>query len=107
MSSLRTKPFAARAWDALASLKVSITCLALLMVLVVLCTLAQVRMGSLAAVDAYVRSFLVFWDVPGTALSVPVFPGGALVGLVLTVNYVVLGAEHCVLRSVDGSWLVF
>jgi len=107
MSSLRTKPFAARAWDALASLKVSITCLALLMVLVVLCTLAQVRMGSLAAVDAYVRSFLVFWDVPGTALSVPVFPGGALVGLVLTVNLVAAQLKRLELSARKaGLWVV-
>src|SRR4051812_16141176 len=95
------------AWQALASLKLSIACLALLMVLVVACTIAQARLGSLAAVDAYIRSFLVFWDVPGTALSIPVFPGGALVGLVLTVNLVAAQLKRLELSvRKAGLWVV-
>src|SRR2546430_3339151 len=78
-----------RLWDALTSLKLAITCLLLLMVLVVACTLAQVRLGSFGAVNNYIRSFLVYWNVPGTGWSIPVFPGGGLVGLVLTANLVV------------------
>jgi hypothetical protein len=73
-------------WDVLTSLKLTIVCLALLMALVVACTLAQVQLGVLGAVNLYMRSFLVWWQVPGTGWSLAVFPGGALVGLVLMVN---------------------
>ena len=34
------------------------------------------------------RSWLVWWDVPNSQWLLPVFPGGALVGLVLTVNLI-------------------
>ncbi len=73
-------------WDALTSLKFTILCLTLLMALVVLCTLAQVELGTLGAVNKYMRSFLVWWGPEGAAFKLPVFPGGALVGLGLIVN---------------------
>ena len=50
------------------SLKLTIVCLALLMLLVVACTLAQVQLGTIGAVDLYMRSFLVWWQVPGDRL---------------------------------------
>jgi hypothetical protein len=34
------------------------------------------------------RSFLVWWEPQGMNVSIPIFPGGALVGLVLTANLV-------------------
>ena len=77
------KPISSRLWDALTSLKLAIACLALLMVLVVACTLAQVQLGTWGAVNAYIRSFFIYWNVAGTGWSIPVFPGGGLVGLVL------------------------
>ncbi len=86
-------------WDAVTSLKLTIVCLSVLMVLVVACTLAQVTLGTWAAVDLYMRSWLVWWDVSGTVLSVPIFPGGALTGLVLIVNLV--AAQ---LRRLELSW---
>jgi hypothetical protein len=73
-------------WDLLTSLKLTIVCLALLMLLVVACTLAQVQLGTVAAVNLYMRSFLVWWQVPGTSWSLAIFPGGASVGLVLMIN---------------------
>jgi hypothetical protein len=73
-------------WDLLTSLKLTIVCLTLLMLLVVACTLAQVQLGTVAAVNLYMRSFLVWWQVPGTSWSLAIFPGGASVGLVLMVN---------------------
>jgi hypothetical protein len=88
-----------RIWDALTSLKLTLVCLALLMVLVVACTLAQVEKGTLEAVNAYIRSFLVWWQVPGHALRIPVFPGGALVGLLLMLNLV--AAQ---LKRLEVSW---
>jgi hypothetical protein len=91
----RLEPF----WDALTSLKLTIVCLAVLMVLVVSCTLAQVHLGTYGAVQKYMRSWLVWWDIPGTVLSVPVFPGGALAGMVLAVN--LLAAQG---RRLELSW---
>jgi hypothetical protein len=73
--------------------------MAALMVLVVACTLAQVHLGTFGAVKVYMRSWLVWWDVPGTVLSVPVFPGGALAGSVLAVN--LLAAQ---VRRLELSW---
>ena len=94
-------------WSVITSLKLTLVCLAMLMVLVVGCTLAQVRMGTLGAVDAYIRGFLVYWDVPGSQWSVPVFPGGALVGLVLTLNLIAAQAKRLQLRwSKAGLWVV-
>lgn len=93
--------------DAVASLKITIACLVCLMVLVVACTLAQVRMGTLGAVNAYIRSALVWWNVPGTLFAVPVFPGGLLVGAVLLANLLAAQAKRIELSwRKSGLWLV-
>ena len=65
--------------DLLTSLKLTIVCLSLLMVLVVACTLAQVNLGTLTAVNLYIRSFFVWYEVPGTGWSLAVLPGGAVI----------------------------
>ena len=102
-----TKPLTARAWDAITSLKLTIACLAFLMVLVVLCTLAQVELGTFGAVSKYIKSFLVWWDVPGTLWSIPVLPGGALVGVVLAVNLVSAQARRLELSwKKSGIWII-
>jgi hypothetical protein len=93
------KPVSRLLWDLLTSLKLTIVCLAALMVLVVANTLAQVSLGTFGAVEVFMRTWLVWWHVPGTSYSVPVFPGGALVGLVLMVNLV--AAQ---LRRLELSW---
>jgi hypothetical protein len=96
-----------RLWDALTSLKLTIACLALLMVLVVGCTLAQIRLGTLGAVNAYVRSFLIWWPVPGTGWSIPIAPGGGLVGLVLLVNLIAAQTKRLELSwRKAGLWVV-
>jgi hypothetical protein len=86
-------------WDLLTSLKLTIVCLVALMVLVVACTLAQVHLGTFGAVQRYMRSWLVWWDIPGTVFSLPIFPGGALTGFVLAVN--LLSAQ---VRRLELSW---
>lgn len=70
----------------LASLQLAVAMLILLMVLVVFCTLAQVNMGINGAVNTYMRSFLVWWGPRSASWEIPVFPGGALVGLILLIN---------------------
>ncbi len=94
-------------WDGVTSLKLTIVCLAALMVLVVACTLAQVHLGTFGAVEKYMRAWIVWWDVPGTVLSVPVFPGGALAGLVLAVNLLAAQARRLELSwKKAGLWVV-
>jgi hypothetical protein len=92
---------------AITSLKLTIVCLAALMVLVTGATLAQVELGTVGAVNAYIRSFLVWWHVPGTQWMIPIFPGGALVGLVLAVNLVAAQLARLQLSwSKAGLWIV-
>ena len=75
-----------RLWRGIVSIELSVVAMAVLMALVLMCTLAQVQMGTYGAVDHFMHHFLV-WARLGS-LEIPVFPGGALVGLVLTVNLV-------------------
>ena len=92
--------------DALSSMKLTLVCLGLLMVLVVACTLLQVPLGTHLAVERTIRSFLVWWTPEGSSLRVPVFPGGGLVGAVLLVN--LLFAQFLKLersRRKAGLWL--
>jgi hypothetical protein len=89
------------------SLKLTIFCLAALMVLVVACTLAQVNLGVFLAVQKYMRSWIVWWDAPGGGLSIPIFPGGALVGFVLMVNLVAAQLKRLELSwRKAGLWIV-
>lgn len=89
----------------LGDVKVTLVGLAVLMVLVFVCTIAQVRLGTDLAMNAVMRTFLIWWRPEGAAWSVPVFPGGGLVGAVLLVN---LLARLCYLersRRKAGIWL--
>lgn len=79
---------AARTWAILTSMQLTLVLLSLLIVLVLLCSFAQIHLGTLGAVNAYMRGFIVWWEPQGMNVSLPVFPGGALVGLVLTANLV-------------------
>ena len=93
------KRFATRLWNAVASLQVTIISLALLMALVVLCTLAQTELGTLGAVNTYMRSFLVWRQVGELPFRIPLFPGGGLVGLVLLFNLTV-----ALVKRFDFNW---
>jgi hypothetical protein len=93
-------------WGALTSLKLAIGCLAALMVLVVACTLAQVNLGTWGAVDLYIRSWVVWWDA-GNGWSIAVFPGGALLGLVLGLNLIAAQTRRLELSwKKAGLWVV-
>ena len=92
-------------WDVITSLKLTIGCLAALMILVVACTLAQVRLGTLGAVNVYMRSW--FYWMPLGGLSIPIFPGGATVGLVLMVNLIAAQVRRLELSwRKAGIWIV-
>jgi hypothetical protein len=91
---------------ALSSMWLTVVCLALLMVLVVACTLLQVPLGTHLAVERTIRTFLVWWTPEGSTTKIPVFPGGGLVGLVLLAN--LLFAQFLKLersRRKAGLWI--
>jgi hypothetical protein len=91
----------------LTSLKLTIACLAILMVLVTAATLAQVELGTVGAVNVYMRSWVVWWQIPGSVWMIPVFPGGATVGLVLILNLIAAQAARLQLTwSKAGLWIV-
>lgn len=73
-----------RILEKLASIELGLVCLAGLLALVAACTLAQVKLGTFGAVDVYIRAWWLWTAVGGVRL--PVFPGGALIGLVFAVN---------------------
>lgn len=68
------------------SLELTVVLLVLSMVIVFVATLDQVNLGIWAVQEKYFRSFLVFWTVPNSQISLPIFPGGYLVGGLLIIN---------------------
>ncbi len=73
-------------WKFLTSLRLCVAMLALGLVLVFWGTLAQVHLGLYQAQHEFFRSFFIYWQPQGSALRVPIFPGGYLVGGVLILN---------------------
>jgi hypothetical protein len=100
------KTTASRVWAFFKSFQLTLVLLSLLMCLVVLCTLAQVELGTQGAVNAYMRSFIVWKQLPAMPFSIPVFPGGALVGLFLTVNLIAKTLDIKPTWQKAGMWLV-
>ncbi|MBI5381095.1 MAG: cytochrome c biogenesis protein ResB [Opitutae bacterium] len=72
-----------------ASLQLTVVLLVFSIMLVFVATLDQVNLGIWAVQEKYFRSFFVYWPVPGSTLSFPVFPGGYLVGGFLFANLIV------------------
>src|SRR5712671_5995790 len=62
------------------SLKLTVVCLAIGLILVFVGTLAQVEVGLYKAQNDFFRSFLVYWTPKGSSLRIPVFPGGYFIG---------------------------
>src|SRR5437899_985224 len=75
-----------RLFKVLSSLKLTVVCLGVAIVLVFIGTLAQVDEGLYQAQTRYFRSFLIYWSPPGAHWKIPVFPGGYLLGTVLLAN---------------------
>jgi len=102
-----TNKYLLKAWDFLTSYQLTIATLALLMILVVLCTLAQVPLGTYGAVNMYMRSFFVWWGPEGSTWIIPIFPGGTLVGLALTLNLTAATVKRLQFTwAKAGLWLV-
>lgn len=86
-----------RLFDIFASLRLTVACLLLAMLLVFIGTMAQVHEGLYAAQNRYFRSLFIFWDAG--PLHIPVFPGGYLVGCVLMLNLVASFLKRLVLNK--------
>src|SRR2546426_828496 len=74
--------------DVFSSLRLTIICLALGLVLVFAGTIAQVEMGLFKAQNEFFRSFFIYWGPKGGSWKIPVFPGGYLVGGILLLNLI-------------------
>lgn len=79
---------------AFSSLKLTVVCLMLGCVIVFWGTIAQVHLGLYKAQNEFFRSFLIYWQPPGAAWKIPVFPGGYLVGGVLLINLLVAHVRY-------------
>ncbi|MBP6864993.1 MAG: cytochrome c biogenesis protein ResB [Candidatus Didemnitutus sp.] len=74
--------------DFFVSLQLTVVLLILSLVLVFVATLDQVNLGIWAVQEKYFRSFAVLWQVPGSNVALPVFPGGYFIGGLLLINLI-------------------
>jgi len=79
--------------QALTSLRLTIVLLSLAMVLVFIGTLAQKNLDAFYAQQKYFNTWFVYWTPQGSHWSIPVFPGGFLLGSVFLLNLI---AAHAV-----------
>ena len=90
-----------------ASLRLTVVCLALALVLVFWGTLAQVELGLYKAQNEFFRSFFLYWGPKGASWRIPIFPGGYLIGGVLLINLVVSQwRRYTFSLSKLGLWMV-
>src|SRR5438552_6009266 len=78
----------------LSSLRLTVVCLGLAMVLIFFGTLAQVHLGIHAVQALYFQSLFIFWSPPGASWKIPVLPGGYLLGTVLLINLIAAHASR-------------
>jgi ResB-like family len=81
------------------SLRLTVVCLAVGVVLVFFGTLAQVDEGLYLAQSRWFRSFFIWWGPQTGGWQIPIFPGGYLLGSVLLLNLI---AAH--LKRFQMSW---
>jgi len=89
------------------SLRLTVLCLALGIVLVFAGTLAQVDLGLLQAQNLYFRSFFIYWTPKWATIRIPVFPGGYLLGTLLLINLVTAHVTRFKwTRKKAGIWVI-
>ncbi len=86
MSTSAARSFQFPAFRAFASLRLTVVCLGLGMVLVFLGPLAQVHLGIHAVQARYFQSVFIYWSPQGANWRIPILPGGYLLGTVLLIN---------------------
>jgi hypothetical protein len=106
--STRAKPgLFERLIDFFSSLRLTVVCLGLGILLIFFGTLAQVDLGLYKAQNEFFRSFLVFWGPKGANWKIPVLPGGYLLGGVLLLNLLTAHFTRFKLtRKKVGIWMV-
>lgn len=93
--------------DFFSSLRLTVVCLGLGILLIFFGTLAQVDLGLYKAQNEFFRSFLVFWGPKGASWKIPVLPGGYLLGGVLLLNLLTAHFTRFKLtRKKVGIWMV-
>lgn len=70
------------------SLELTVVLLVMSIVLIFVATLDQVNLGIWAVQQKYFRSFFVWWSTEDGHLSIPLFPGGYLIGGFLLTNLI-------------------
>ena len=89
------------------SLRLTVVCLALGLVLVFWGTLAQVDLGLYKAQNEFFRSFIIYWGPKGASWRIPAFPGGYLIGGVLVLNLIASQLKRFTFTaSKTGLWMV-
>lgn len=89
------------------SIRLTVVCLGIGMVLVFWGTIAQVDLGLYKAQNEFFRSFFIYWGPKWTSWKIPIFPGGYLVGGVLLINLVSAHIKRFkVTRDKAGIWMV-
>ncbi len=89
------------------SLRLTVVCLALALVLVFWGTLAQVDLGLYKAQNEFFRSFIIYWGPKGASWRIPVFPGGYLIGGVLLLNLIASQLQRYTFTvGKIGLWMV-
>ena len=90
-----------------ASLRLTVVCLGLGMILIFSGTIAQVQLGLYKAQNEFFRSFFVYWQPEHLHWNIPVLPGGYLLGGVLLLNLVAAHAERFSFsRKKAGIWMI-
>ena len=82
----RVDEFFAALINFFSSLRLTVVCLFLGLILVFWGTLAQVDLGLYKAQNEFFRSFLIYWGPKGANWKIAIFPGGYLVGGFLLIN---------------------
>lgn len=89
------------------SLRLTVVCLGLGIILVFWGTMAQVDLGLFKAQNEFFRSFLIYWGPKAAAWRIPIFPGGYTVGGVLLINLVTAHFTRFKwTRKKIGIWMV-
>jgi hypothetical protein len=70
------------------SLKLTVVCLGLGLILVFWGTIAQVDLGLYKAQNEFFRSVFIYWHPKGASWKIPIFPGGYFLGVLLLLNLV-------------------
>src|SRR3954469_10541590 len=75
-------------WKFITSLRLTVVCLAIGILLVFFGTLAQVNEGLWNAQERWFKSFFIWWGPESAHWKIPIFPAGYLLGIVLLLNLV-------------------